>query len=1242
MDYNLENLEPERFQKLCQALLVQEFAGVQCFPVGQPDGGRDAIRFLDGTAADFHVFQIKFVRKPLSISDPKKWLLEIADGEIQKVARLKIRGAKAYFLITNLSGSGHLDAGSIDIVHKHLDDILTISVGIPTHCWWRDDLISRLDRSWDIKLRYPEILTGQDFLRLLLQSSGSVNQERRQKTIAAFLADQYLEDVEVKFKQVELYNKLLDLFIDLPFRMNIRAPAGSYQDLLSSFGRPLRVFQDTSAQFSVMTEEESEYGTATLLLSDVRIPQVVMEGAPGQGKSTLAQYLCQVHRIRWLNKHNDLKQLPDQHKQTALRLPLKVDLRDLAIWLSGQDPFSVGVKETNEQRSLETFLAHLVRHHSGGFDFDVNDLIEVSKLAPFLLVLDGLDEVADIKQRGEVVSAVTKALARIRENCPDLKAVITSRPAAFANSPGFDRQHFPHLHLGSVTKAQISKYAASWMSVRNLPRKERTEFEKILSDKMDEPHLRDLARNPMQLAILLSLIHTRGAALPDKRTSLYDAYVELFFSREAGKSPAVRQHLDLLKDIHRYLAWVLHSSAETGRTGGRISSQDLREVLEKYLRRELYNTAVLQDIFGAMLERVVMIVSRIEGTYEFEVQPLREYFAARYLYDTASYSPPGGENTGTKPDRFDAISRNFYWLNVVRFYCGCFSKGELLDLVDRVRELARDPIVGRTRHPVVLAAMLLGDWVFSQSPKAIAELTSTLATRKSVTRLASGSGPFRDEQVIQVPQSSGGIEIVNAAFELLEHKTTHPDFASCLIAFIKANSTKVAIAGRWAAWIPSDNTISPARWISYGRNLGCLQDADCSLIKLRIGSHALSESIVADLYTSSRIDCMLDEPRNISVLTSYILNGTGIHREKITVQAAPLYLLPHFLGMREAWSLFRAGPGDLAKLVDNFRSESPPDTKTPAAIQDITTKAYAFSQQLMNTVGDEKELSIVTAERWEELVEWCRKTWGNAPAIIATALTILQLRRAKRTRTHPSNLIDDPFPLCHRMRMAKRQRNDAKWWAGQLARVRNTEERMLFNTLFFLWAPLDVVFSLTQNVEQNLSYFTDDEWRIFVTFSAQLIDHNYSYQPKREQIPVPTSSSRYAFLVALRDLNRYGGTVFSQYFRQQGEPVGVIAEFRQAGALDAALTEELPWSRALAIIRETYSQTEGTDRAITRVLFGSRRPRLPPDVINEILENSMEYPFVLWGTAESILSEQARKAIKPVSSIAKKQRWFVA
>src|SRR5450755_1388123 len=133
-----------------------------------------------------------------------------------------------------------------------------------------------------------------------------------------------------------------------------------------------------------------------------------------------------------------------------------------------------------------------------------------------------------------------------------------------------------------------------------------------------------------------------------------------------------------------------------------------------------------------MIERVVALVSRVQGTYEFEVQPLREYFAARYLYDTAPYSPPGNEQQGSKPDRFDAIARNFYWLNVTRFYAGCYSKGELPSLVERLQELASAPGFKVISHPRMLAATLLGDWVFTQNPRSVQQVVELTLNKESL------------------------------------------------------------------------------------------------------------------------------------------------------------------------------------------------------------------------------------------------------------------------------------------------------------------------------------------------------------------------------------------------------------------------------------------------------------------------------------------------------------------------------
>src|SRR5687767_10654708 len=121
MDYPLENLGPERFQQICQSLLVKEFPDVQCFPVAQPDGGRDSLSYLSENQKDhFIVFQVKFVRNPQAQTEPHKWMIAIADEEAPKIKKLIPKGAKAFYLLTNVAGTSHLEIGSIDRVNKIL------------------------------------------------------------------------------------------------------------------------------------------------------------------------------------------------------------------------------------------------------------------------------------------------------------------------------------------------------------------------------------------------------------------------------------------------------------------------------------------------------------------------------------------------------------------------------------------------------------------------------------------------------------------------------------------------------------------------------------------------------------------------------------------------------------------------------------------------------------------------------------------------------------------------------------------------------------------------------------------------------------------------------------------------------------------------------------------------------------------------------------------------------------------
>ena len=176
--YQYEQLNPESFQQLSQSLLLKAFPALQCFPVGQSDGGRDAIFRRSEPAADktgFILFQVKFARRELSPPEARTWLLRTLRDELPKVRKQIVEGAESFVLVTNVSGSGRPDSGSMDQLQALLDE----QIPIPAQAWWRDDIDRRLDDAWDLKFAYPALFSGTDLLRLVIEASPSEGRERR-------------------------------------------------------------------------------------------------------------------------------------------------------------------------------------------------------------------------------------------------------------------------------------------------------------------------------------------------------------------------------------------------------------------------------------------------------------------------------------------------------------------------------------------------------------------------------------------------------------------------------------------------------------------------------------------------------------------------------------------------------------------------------------------------------------------------------------------------------------------------------------------------------------------------------------------------------------------------------------------------------------------------------------------------------------------------------------------------------
>ena len=454
-----------------------------------------------------------------------------------------------------------------------------------------------------------------------------------------------------------MQNKLIDLYVDVPLRIKeFNKKNKNLRGILEIVNISNRHIFEEDILFH---GREENIGAAEFLLnSNIQngIERILLEGGPGQGKSTISQYICQVHRARLLNKTDDVKLFPLNFYGCPIRIPFKMDLRHIALWVEKKNPYTGSLSDEMFtkiwQNKPESFLVGNITYHTSINDFDTSDLIAITRNSSVLFVFDGFDEIADMKIRQDVIKFIDDGIDSIKTNSKSLQILITSRPAAFSNAVVFPVDAYPHFELTDITYSCTKEYVEKWIKANKLDSREGNEIRKLVEEKLQIPHLRELAKSPMQLAIFISLLRTRGESLPNKRTALYDSYIDLFFNREAEKNQIIRDNRELIIDIHKYLAWVLHSEAELYNNNGCITLENLIIRLKAYLEKEEHPTNIAEELFQVVKERVCALVSRVQGTYEFEVQPLREYFSAKYLYQTAPYSPVGGKKQVLSPNDF--------------------------------------------------------------------------------------------------------------------------------------------------------------------------------------------------------------------------------------------------------------------------------------------------------------------------------------------------------------------------------------------------------------------------------------------------------------------------------------------------------------------------------------------------------------------------------------------------------------
>ncbi|MGW1722341.1 NACHT domain-containing protein [Streptomyces sp. NPDC002306] len=727
MDYDLTRLGSREFEHLSQALAIQVLGpGVQAFGDG-PDGGREAdfrgkLNFPHPSPHDpwdgYGVLQAKFLQRPRDTSRDTAWLLGQLRAELRQWANPKSKrsrtGLPSYLLFsTNVVLSADPESGGIDLFERTAKE-LVVELDLPireVRVWHYDQVCRYLDLYPGIRQTYSGLTTTGDVLfrlREIIEGTASELGE----LLASHSSKELATDQWVRLGQAgeadNLRLPLAELAID---------PVATYTS------------QEGTQETVAMIRHILSHGDTVLRPSrKTGSPaHIAVIGGPGQGKSTAGQIVCQAYRVALLKDaigridvetadivtaFNDEMARMGLGLPASRRWPIRINLSEYA------DSVSNG-----EIPSILRYVSSEVSRRTP--DVSPNQLRAWLRAWPWLVVLDGLDEVASTHAREVVMERVNDFLLEAASVDADLLVIATSRPQGYREE--FSPRKYVHMRIEPLAKREAITYATQLTRMRH--RGDPDTAERVLqrlADAAEEPLTSRLMSTPLQVTIMAILLERRER-VPQQRYRLFLDYYQTIYNREASKpgdfARLIDEHRAAINYLHERVGLFLQAKSEhDGDSDAALHRVDISRIVEVYLHDEGFSyaeaAALAERIVDTAMRRLILLVPRKQESVGFDVRSLQEFMAARAIVT---------EDLTETCAFLSAIAGSAHWRNTWLLAAGYIFnerpavRDRLVNLLDDIQ--VADELSFFLKPGSSLAVALISDDVAIKAPRFLRNMT---------------------------------------------------------------------------------------------------------------------------------------------------------------------------------------------------------------------------------------------------------------------------------------------------------------------------------------------------------------------------------------------------------------------------------------------------------------------------------------------------------------------------------------